>query len=300
VVSRCARAGARRGAPTAIGRRRSRRSRRSRRPIPRPAPTSTSIIPRSSSPTTTRSHRAGRKRSSGATSSTRQAGSSGLVLRDRDGSQYGSDLIGWGNDELQWYLPDSAQLNDGKLKITVRRETAGGYNYTSAASTRATFRVRYGRIEASIKLPPGRASAGVLATGAGQPYGRWQPAARSTSSKRDLDGTAATRSSDHSLRRRVPANLSSTARYQPSTDVTAGFHTYALEWDPTRSAGTSTTRCMRCRTRGHRPRPRSRRLSTSPSTSSSTSRSAADCPGRRVAPPATGDHGSRLGKSVFG
>jgi len=74
-----------------------------------------------------------------------------------DGSQYGPDLIGWGNGELQWYLPDSAELSDGKLKITARRETANGYSYTAARiNTRDRFAFRYGRIEASIKLPAGQ------------------------------------------------------------------------------------------------------------------------------------------------
>ena len=49
-----------------------------------------------------------------------------------DGSQYSVDLTGWGNNELQYYLPDSAQLNNGVLQITARRELARGYSFTSA------------------------------------------------------------------------------------------------------------------------------------------------------------------------
>ena len=47
-----------------------------------------------------------------------------------DGSQYG--IPGWGNNELQWYLPDNAELRDGLLIITVREEARGGMEYTSA------------------------------------------------------------------------------------------------------------------------------------------------------------------------
>ena len=73
-----------------------------------------------------------------------------------DGSQYG--IPGWGNNELQWYLEDSAELRDGKLVITARQESAGGKSYTSARiNTRDRFAFRYGRIEARIRLPaPGR------------------------------------------------------------------------------------------------------------------------------------------------
>jgi beta-glucanase (GH16 family) len=154
-----------------------------------------------------------------------------------DGSQYGADLIGWGNDELQWYLPDNAQLSDGKLKITVRRETAGGYNYTSARiNTRDRFAFRYGRIEASMKLPPGQGiwpAFWLLAQDS--PYGRWAASGEIDIVEAvNLDGTGGNQifGTIH-YGGEFPANLSTEARYRPSTDVTAEFHTYALEWDPT-------------------------------------------------------------------
>ena len=60
---------------------------------------------------------------------------------------------GWGNAELQWYLPDSAQIDNGVLKITARLESVEGRNYTSARlNTEDRFALKYGRIEASIKL----------------------------------------------------------------------------------------------------------------------------------------------------
>ena len=58
-----------------------------------------------------------------------------------DGSQYG--IPGWGNNELQWYLPDSAQLENGSLVITARRESSNGKSYTSARiNTRLPARSR--------------------------------------------------------------------------------------------------------------------------------------------------------------
>ena len=72
-----------------------------------------------------------------------------------DGSQYG--IPGWGNNELQWYLPDSAELSNGLLIITARNELQNGKNYTSARlNTRDRFAFRYGRIEARMRLPGGQ------------------------------------------------------------------------------------------------------------------------------------------------
>ena len=137
-----------------------------------------------------------------------------------DGSQYGPDLIGWGNDELQWYLPDNAQLSDGKLKITARRETANGYNYTSAR----------------IKLPPGQGlwpAFWLLAQDS--PYGRWAASGEIDIVEAvNLDGTGGNRifGTIH-YGGEFPANLRSETRYTPSTDVAGDFNTYALEWDAT-------------------------------------------------------------------
>ena len=152
-----------------------------------------------------------------------------------DGSQYG--LTGWGNNELQWYLPDSAALSDGKLKITARRETANGYNYTSARiNTRDRFAFRYGRIEASIKLPPGQGvwpAFWLLAQDS--PYGGWAASGEIDILEAvNLDGTGGNRifGTIH-YGGEFPANLRSETRYTPSTDVTEEFNTYALEWDAT-------------------------------------------------------------------
>ncbi|MCU0977046.1 MAG: glycoside hydrolase family 16 protein, partial [Steroidobacteraceae bacterium] len=154
-----------------------------------------------------------------------------------DGSQYGPDLIGWGNGELQWYLPDNAQLSDGKLKITARRETANGYNYTSARiNTRDRFAFRYGRIEASIKLPPGQGiwpAFWLLAQDS--PYGRWAASGEIDiveAVNLDASGGNQIFGTIH-YGGEFPANQSSETRYRPSTDVTEEFNTYAVEWDPT-------------------------------------------------------------------
>src|SRR5210317_1821410 len=156
-----------------------------------------------------------------------------------DGSQYG--IPGWGNNELQWYLPDNARLEDGKLKITAKRESVDDYGFTSARITTGDrFAFKYGRIEASIKMPSGQ--------------GLW-PAFWMFSQDSDylcdgdpcdwaaigeidiveavnLDGSGGNEifSTIH-YGGEFPANESAETRYTPSEDVTGQFNTYALEWD---------------------------------------------------------------------
>ena len=52
------------------------------------------------------------------------------LFENRDGGQYG--IRGWSNNELPWYLDDSAKLRDGMLVITVRRKSVSGKSFTSA------------------------------------------------------------------------------------------------------------------------------------------------------------------------
>jgi beta-glucanase (GH16 family) len=73
------------------------------------------------------------------------------------GAQYG--LVGWGNNELQYYTDrhENIYVEDGKLHIVARQEQYNNQNYTSA-------RIRtihqgdwtYGRFEIRAKLPEGR------------------------------------------------------------------------------------------------------------------------------------------------
>jgi beta-glucanase (GH16 family) len=67
---------------------------------------------------------------------------------------------GWGNNELQYYKAndeDNAWVSDGRLKITALKENYGGRNYTSTRIiTRDKYSVKYGKIEARMKLPYGK------------------------------------------------------------------------------------------------------------------------------------------------
>ncbi|MEL6673723.1 MAG: family 16 glycosylhydrolase [Bacteroidota bacterium] len=66
------------------------------------------------------------------------------------------DLCGWGNAELQYYTSstDNVSVANGLLTITAKPDTIGGMMYTSARITTKNKRdFRYGRFEASIRLP---------------------------------------------------------------------------------------------------------------------------------------------------
>ncbi len=152
-----------------------------------------------------------------------------------DGSQYG--IPGWGNNELQWYLEDSAELRDGMLVITVREESAGGKNYTSARlNTRDRFAFKYGRIEARIRFPAGQ---GIWPAFWMLPqdnvYGTWAASGEiDVVEAVNLGGTGGnTVFGTIHFGGEFPANVFAGNDYLVPTDATAEFHTYALEWDAT-------------------------------------------------------------------
>lgn len=86
-----------------------------------------------------------------------------LVWADEfDGPEIGADWVfesgngsnGWGNRELQFYLPENARIEDGQLVITAKKESRDGFRYTSARmKTQGKQAWKYGRIEARIALP---------------------------------------------------------------------------------------------------------------------------------------------------
>ena len=156
-------------------------------------------------------------------------------FEEGDGSQYG--IPGWGNNELQWYLPDSAQLESGNLVITARRESESGRSYTSARiNTRDRFAFRYGRIEARIRLPAGQ---GLWPAFWLMPqddvYGSWAASGEidimeavnlGGSGGNDVHGTI-------HYGGQWPDNVSTGSHYTVAGDATTEFHVYALEWDAT-------------------------------------------------------------------
>jgi beta-glucanase (GH16 family) len=71
----------------------------------------------------------------------------------------GTGQGGWGNNELQYYTNSTKNVfvTDGKLHIKAIKESKGNCNYTSARiTTKNKVDYKYGRFEASIKVPSGR------------------------------------------------------------------------------------------------------------------------------------------------
>lgn len=152
-----------------------------------------------------------------------------------DGSQYG--IPGWGNNELQWYLRNSAQLENGNLVITARNETSNGKNYTSARlHTRDRFALRYGRIEARIRLPDGQ---GIWPAFWMLPqdnvYGGWAASGEIDIMEAVNLGVAGNNTVHGTIHYggEWPNNASTGGEYSVPLDAAANFHVYAIEWDPT-------------------------------------------------------------------
>ncbi len=150
-----------------------------------------------------------------------------------DGSQYGLD--GWGNNELQWYLEDSATIDNGVLVISAAQEMSNNRNYTSARlHTRDRVAVRYGRIEARMKLPLGQ---GIWPAFWLMPqsdtYGTWAASG-------ELDIMEAINlgvDDEYKIHGTIhhgamwPNNTSSTGVTDVTRDSVLEFHNYAVEWD---------------------------------------------------------------------
>lgn len=76
------------------------------------------------------------------------------TLLDTDGCP---DKCGFGNNELQYYRPENAKVDNGLLTITAREENYFGHSYTSARmNTKDKIEVRYGRIDIRARLPEGK------------------------------------------------------------------------------------------------------------------------------------------------
>ncbi|RTQ48981.1 carbohydrate-binding protein [Hymenobacter gummosus] len=153
-----------------------------------------------------------------------------------EGDGCAENLCNFGNAELQAYKAANAVVAGGNLTITTRYEpaTVGGrsYNYTSAklysktaAGALQTF--KYGRIEASIKIPSAQ---GVW------PAFWMLPDPSNWPSTGEIDIMEA--------KHKNPTSVAGTIHYDDNgwhftgrettgtVDLSTGFHTYAVEWSP--------------------------------------------------------------------
>jgi beta-glucanase (GH16 family) len=67
------------------------------------------------------------------------------------------NICGWGNNELEYYRRENAEVKDGYLFITARQESFGNKNYTSTRiKTQGKKSFTYGRIDVRAALPKGQ------------------------------------------------------------------------------------------------------------------------------------------------
>jgi len=150
-----------------------------------------------------------------------------------DGGQYG--IPGWGNNELQWYLPDNAELSGGYLIITARNEASNGKDYTSARITTVDrFAFSYGRIEARMRLPGGQGLwPAFWLLPQDSAYGSWAASGEIDIMEAvNLGGTGGnTVHGTIHYGAEWPNNVYTGNEYVVATDATTDFHVYAVEWD---------------------------------------------------------------------
>lgn len=150
---------------------------------------------------------------------------------------------GFGNGELQYYTtnPSNVSLNGhGDLAITARRQTYTGgdgvtRNYTSGlVQTPGRFQVKYGRIEARIKLPAGRGlwpafwAMGNNFNQVGWPDAGEIDLMENTGDPHVIYGVL------HGPQRAKASGFNLMAVKHSPSSLATGFHVYGIDWSPTK------------------------------------------------------------------
>jgi beta-glucanase (GH16 family) len=93
------------------------------------------------------------------------SGNYSLVWSDEFTGSIGPDWVfetgngsgGWGNNELEYYRRENAYVSNGVLVIEAKKESYGGFNYTSARmKTQGIRSWQYGRVEARMRMSLGQ------------------------------------------------------------------------------------------------------------------------------------------------
>lgn len=143
---------------------------------------------------------------------------------------------GWGLRQLQWYDSGNAAINNsGQLVITA--DANGGGNrcwygpckYTSARmETKNTFAQKYGLFEARIKLPAGHGVWPAFWIEGANVYQVGWPACG------EIDIIEPNNRNPNLVQGYAHATKHVRSEYLTVSDpITAGFHTYAVQWTPT-------------------------------------------------------------------
>jgi beta-glucanase (GH16 family) len=156
-----------------------------------------------------------------------------------DSNKWGYDVggEGWGNGQLEFDTdrPENSALDgQGRLRITARREDYGGREYTSARlNTRGKFARAYGRFEARIWLPEGQGIwPAFWLLGDDLANVGWPQCGEIDIMEYRGQLPRQTRGSLHGPGYSGGANHGK--EIDVGFDLSEGFHTFIIEWDPGR------------------------------------------------------------------
>lgn len=141
------------------------------------------------------------------------------------------DLCGWGNNEAQYYTnrPENVIVDNGVLKITLKKESFEGSNYTSTRMlTQGKYEFKYGKLEVRAKLPFGGGTwPAIWMLGSNISTVGW-PACGEI----DVMEHAGNRQGEVSSALHTPSSFGATTNTgkQTISDVSDEFHVYTVEW----------------------------------------------------------------------
>lgn len=139
---------------------------------------------------------------------------------------------GWGNNEEQYYTEnrlENAEVQDGKLIITARKEEYKGSKFTSARLVSKDSWL-YGRFEIKAKLPSGRGTwPAIWMLPVDWAYGGWPESGEIDIMEHVGYNHGVIHSSTHSKKYYWLINTQKTATISVE-NVDTKFHTYAVEW----------------------------------------------------------------------
>lgn len=142
---------------------------------------------------------------------------------------------GWGNNEAQYYTDriENAEVKNGKLTITARKEKLENRDYTSARLV--TFGKKdftYGRIEVSAKLPAGKGTwPAIWMLGSDIKNTPWPACGEIDIMEHVGFDMNVVHASIHTKAFNHPANTQKTGKTIVDA-VDQKFHVYAVEWTP--------------------------------------------------------------------
>lgn len=154
-----------------------------------------------------------------------------------DPSKWGYDIggSGWGNNELEYYTnsTNNANVSNGKLIITARKENMEGRNYTSARLiTKNKGDFLYGRVEVKAKLPAGKGTwPAIWMLPTDWAYGAWPKSGEIDIMEHVGYDPDVIHITAHTEAYYFKINTQKTS-VKKISNATTDFHIYRLDWTP--------------------------------------------------------------------